>query len=58
MSFATLLYGLPLTVCISLVYCGTRYELPEKILRSALSFFIKTLIGLTGLYLILWLSSN
>jgi len=58
MNAATVLYGIPLTICISLVYCATRYELPEKILRSALSFFIKTVIGLTALYLILWFLSN
>lgn len=58
MGITTVLYGLPLTICISLVYCGTRYEQPERILRSALSFFIKTIIGLSVLYLLLWFFSN
>lgn len=54
MGMATLIYGIPLTACISLVYCATRYELPERILWSALGFFLKTLGGLAALYVVLW----
>lgn len=57
-AMTTLIYGIPLTACISLVYCATRYELPERILRSAAGFFIKTLIGLAVLYAILWFFST
>jgi hypothetical protein len=58
MDISTILYGIPLTACIALVYCATRYEQPEKILRSAVSFFLKTVAGLSLLYAILWVSSN
>ena len=53
-----LLYGIPLTACISLVYSATRYELPSRILSSALAMFIKTLAGLFVLYAILWFVSR
>ena len=47
------LYAIPLTVGISLVYSGSRFELPEKILRSAVLMFAKTIAALVALYLIL-----
>ena len=53
-----LLYGIPLTLCISLVYCATRYELPGRILSSAAGMFVKTLLGLTALYAVLWYCSR
>ncbi len=58
MGWAMILYGIPLTLCISLVYSATRYELPSRILHSSASMFIKTLIGLAVLYGILWLVSG
>ncbi len=53
-----LLYGLPLTACISLVYCASRFELPSRILQSSLSMFLKTLIGMAALYAVLWYASR
>lgn len=47
------LYAIPLTVGISLVYSASRFELPEKILRSAVLMFAKTIAALVALYLIL-----
>tara|TARA_B100000676_G_C17291973_1_gene442865 strand:- start:187 stop:357 length:171 start_codon:yes stop_codon:yes gene_type:complete len=43
-----------LTVIICLVYCATRYELPEKIYRSAINMGLKTVAGIGTLYVILW----
>ncbi|MEI6540806.1 MAG: hypothetical protein WCO86_14975 [Planctomycetota bacterium] len=47
------LYAIPLTVGISLVYSASRFELPEKILRSAVLMFAKTIAALVALYVIL-----
>ncbi len=47
------LYAIPLTFGISLVYSASRFELPEKILRSAVLMFAKTIAALVALYLIL-----
>lgn len=47
------LYAIPLTAGISLVYSASRFELPEKILRSAAVMFTKTIAALVALYLIL-----
>ena len=47
------LYAIPLTVGISLVYSASRFELPVKILRSAVLMFAKTIAALVALYLIL-----
>ena len=55
---SVLIYGVPLTACISLVYCASRYEMKERILRSAAAMFVKTLLGLTGIYVLLWLLSR
>jgi hypothetical protein len=39
------------------VYCATRFELPEKIVHSALVMFGKTLLFLcTAWLLLLWVS--
>lgn len=54
----SLFYAVPLTAAISLVYCTTRYELPARILQSAVSMFVKTIIGLGVLYTILWFLSS
>lgn len=53
MATSIVFYGIPLTASISLVYCASRYEMPERILRTALVMFVKTLLGLLGLYLFL-----
>ncbi len=53
-----LLYGVPLTALISLVYCATRYEIPARIIQSAVAMFIKTVAGLTLLYAVLWFFSR
>jgi|LakMenEpi03Aug12_release.lakeMendotaPanAssembly.Ray.scaffolds.fasta_scaffold1223599_2 hypothetical protein len=53
-----LFYGVPLTACISLVYCASRYELSERIVRSATVMFLKTLVGMTGIYAVLWFVSR
>jgi hypothetical protein len=56
--FMMLLYGVPLTALISLVYCATRYEIPARIIQSAVAMFIKTVAGLTLLYGVLWFFSR
>lgn len=53
-----LIYALPLTAIISLVYSATRYERPEKIFHSALTMFAKTVVALAILYAILWYLSS
>lgn len=53
-----LLYGIPLTACISLVYCASRFEMPSRILQHAVSMFIKTLVGMLVLYGLLWWASS
>ena len=57
MDFSLLSQAVPLTAVICLVYSATRFELPQKILRSALAMFVKTLVFLGALYLFLvWFS--
>ncbi|MFM7057038.1 MAG: hypothetical protein ACKO2P_08975 [Planctomycetota bacterium] len=57
MDFSLLSQAVPLTAIICLVYSATRFELREKILRSALAMFIKTMVFLGVLYLFLvWFS--
>lgn len=53
MQLATVIYAVPLTAGISLVYCASRFELPTKILRSALLMFLKTIAALVALYFVL-----
>ena len=43
-------YAVPLSLSISLVYSATRYEIPERIFRSAATMFIKILIGMVVIY--------
>lgn len=47
MDFSILIYAIPLTAAICLVYSASRFELPEKIMRSAMVMFGKT-IGFLG----------
>lgn len=54
----SLLYAIPLTAIISLVYCTTRYELPARIYQSAATMFVKTTVGLGILYAVLWFFSS
>ncbi len=57
MDFSLLSQALPLTAIICLVYSATRFELRQKILRSALAMFVKTIVFLGVLYLFLvWFS--
>lgn len=58
MESVMLLYGIPLTACISLVYCASRFEMPSRILQHAVSMFIKTLVGMLVLYGLLWWASS
>lgn len=53
MQLSAAVYAIPLTAAISLVYCTSRFELPQKILRSAALMFAKTIAALVVLYLIL-----
>ncbi len=39
-----MIYLVPLSAAVSLVYCTTRYEYPPRILSSAAKFFAKILI--------------
>jgi hypothetical protein len=49
--------AIPLTAMICLVYCASRFELREKILKSAAIMFGKTIGFLSALYgLLLWIS--
>jgi hypothetical protein len=49
--------AIPLTAMVCLAYSATRFELPEKILKSAAVMFAKTLGFLGGVYcLLLWIS--
>ncbi|MFM7870047.1 MAG: hypothetical protein ACKPHU_38010 [Planctomycetaceae bacterium] len=57
MDLSLITQALPLTAIVCLVYCATRFELPEKIVRSALLMFGKTLLFLcTAWLLLLWVS--
>ena len=47
MDLTILTHAVPLTAIICLVYSNSRFESPERILRSALVMFIKT-IGFLG----------
>ncbi len=53
MQLAAAVYAIPLSAGISLVYCASRFELPEKIVRSAVLMFAKTIAALVVLYLLL-----
>lgn len=53
-----LIYALPLTAIISLVYTATRYEMPERIFQSAVVMFVKTVIAFSVLYGVLWYLSS
>ncbi len=53
MQLSAAVYAIPLTAGISLVYCTSRFELPQKIMRSAALMFAKTIAALVALYLIL-----
>lgn len=57
MDLTLLTQAIPLTAMICLVYCASRFELREKILKSAAIMFGKTIGFLTILYgLLLWIS--
>ncbi len=45
-----IVYAVPLSLSISLVYCATRYELPQKIVRSAMAMFARILAGMAAIY--------
>jgi hypothetical protein len=46
----TVIYAVPLSLSISLVYCATRYELPSKIFSTAAVMFAKILAGMAAIY--------
>jgi hypothetical protein len=48
MDLTVLTHAIPLTAIICLVYSASRFELPERIVRSAVLMFGKT-IGFLGL---------
>ncbi|MCH2213462.1 MAG: hypothetical protein MK110_19340 [Fuerstiella sp.] len=54
----TIFYAVPLAISISLVYCATRYELPQRIFRASATMFVKILIGMAVIYGILTLFSS
>ncbi|MFN5051198.1 MAG: hypothetical protein ACK5L2_06070, partial [Planctomyces sp.] len=57
MDLSLITQALPLTAIVCLVYCATRFEMPEKILRSALVMFGKTILFLGCAWLLLlWVS--
>jgi hypothetical protein len=57
MDLSILTNAIPLTAAICLVYSASRFELPEKIVRSAIIMFGKTIGFLGVLYaLLLFLS--
>lgn len=58
METTMLVYGVPLTAAISLAYCASRYELPSRILQTALVMFLKTVAGLAALFVVLWFVSR
>ena len=47
MDWSILIHAIPLTAVICLVYSASRFEMPEKIVRSAIVMFGKT-IGFLG----------
>lgn len=58
MGISAVFYAVPLTAFICLAYTASRYELPERILRSSFNMFLKTIIGLVVLYCVLWFFSS
>ena len=54
----SILYAVPLTAVVSLVYCTTRYEMPSRIFHGAATMFVKTIVGLAILYSVLWYFSS
>jgi hypothetical protein len=54
----TILYAIPLSVAISLAYCASRYEMPDRIFKAAAGMFTKIVLGLFLLYGVLWLFSS
>ncbi|MEZ6060913.1 MAG: hypothetical protein R3C19_11170 [Planctomycetaceae bacterium] len=54
----TIFYAVPLSLAVSMAYCASRYELPERIFRSAAAMFVKILLGLLVLYGVLWFFSS
>ena len=58
MDLTIVTHAIPLTAIISLVYSASRFELPSRILSSALVMFLKTVGFLGVMYaFLLYLSS-
>ena len=58
MDLTIVTHAIPLTAIISLVYSSSRFELPSRILSSALVMFLKTVGFLGVMYaFLLYLSS-
>lgn len=57
MDLSLLTQAAPLTAIVCLVYTATRFELPEKIIRSALLMYGKTMVFLVCAWgLLYWVS--
>lgn len=53
MFYPQVLFALPLIILFSLVYAGTRHELPDQILKHALRFALVTLGLMIGIGVVL-----
>ena len=51
------MWVLPLAASISLVYSASRVEMPSRILRRALRYFLSILVFLTLVYSVLFVLS-
>ncbi len=58
MDSSAVLYAVPLTAIISLVYSASRFELQSRIISSAIVMFLKTIAFLGAMYGFLLYMSN
>ena len=49
MDFPQVLYAIPLIIVFSLVYAGTRHELPEPILKHASRFALNIIVFMVAI---------
>ena len=47
-------YLFPLALVVSLVYSASRYELPSRILRHAISCFVRIILFMAVILVVLW----
>lgn len=50
-------YLIPLAAVISLVYNTSRYELPEKIIRRSIHWFVQVMLFMGAVLIVLYLLS-